>query len=169
MARRAEDLAAGDPGAVDAKGKARLDLGHKDADQLLAELNRPQMPRMLLYAFLIHVLLVAVTSMGYISLCVKHHSLHPRQIIQALEREAAEKKVKEDAAKLAADLAKRAAAAPAQPAAAPAPARDGSSPAKEGAAPAEKKKSKIEQEVEKTSTERPNKPSVSLDSALDLD
>ncbi len=152
-----------------------------DPESLIADLSRPQMFRMLTYALLIHILIILITSVGFISLCVKYHSMHPRQVIRVLDREAAEKKMKEDAAKAAADAVRAAKTATeeagrnAKVNPAPANAAETGAPPAVAAAgassgqPAEKKKSKIEQEVEKTSSERPAKPTVSLDMTPDLE
>jgi len=166
--------------------KGREEKGYVNPELLIADLSKPHMFRMVTYAFLIHIAIILLTSIGFITLCVKYHSMHPRQVIKVLEKEAAEKKMKEDAvkatedamkaAKTATDEAKNAktVAAPANTAAPVAAAATGEQPDKPTAAapaaqPVEKKKSKIEQEVEKTSSERPTKPSVGLDMTPDLE
>lgn len=147
-----------------------------DPEMLIADLNKSHMIRMFMYAILIHVIVTVATSLGFISLCVKHHSLHPRKVIEKIEKEAAEKKAKEDAAKAAEEAAKlaKAAAEDLKKNPKPAvkePAREASAPAEGADAPPanEKKKSKIEQEIEKTSSERPTSPTIGLDITPDLE
>jgi len=151
----------------------RKDKGYVNPELLIADLSKPHMFRMVTYALLIHIAVILLTSIGFISLCVKYHSMRPRQVIKVLEKEEAEKKMKEDAAKVTEDAMKAAKTAAeearkAKTAAVP----ENTAAAAAGAAgeqPVEKKKSKIEQEVEKTSSERPTKPSVGLDITPDLE
>lgn len=174
------DKAVPNASAVSGK-KDRQGTGLADPELLIADLSRPQMFRMLVYALLIHILVIGATSIGFISLCVKYHSMRPRQVVRALEKEATEKKMKEDAAKATEDAIKASKAAAeeankkakANPAPAKAAGTDNQPPPADNGTPSGqpegKKKSKIEQEVEKTSSERPTKPSVGLDMTPDLE
>ena len=174
-----EMVAGNTPNASGSPGrKGRSEAGYVDPESLIADLSRPQMGRMLVYALLIHLFFIAVSSIGFISLCVKHHTLSPRQVISKLDKEAAEKKAKDDAGKAAEEAVKLAKAnaeeatknakakAAASNAATQAAGNDAQPP--QGQA-AEKKKSKTELELEKTSSERPTKPSVGLDLTPDLE
>jgi hypothetical protein len=145
-----------------------------DPEKLIENLSKSHFFRMLVYAVLIHILICVLTSFGFIALCVKYHSLHPREIIKEQEKIAAENKAKEDAAKAAEEASKLAKAAAEDARKNPKPAAK--EPPKEGAGATEggenqpdKKKSKIEQEVEKTSTERPKGSSMGLDITPDLE
>jgi uncharacterized membrane protein len=180
MTRQPKDMA--DKNVPDASGvpgrRSRSENGYVDPESLIADLSKPQMFRMITYAFAIHIAIILVTSIGFISMCVKYHSMRPRQVVKTLEKEAAEKKMKEDAAKASVDAMKSAKAADEDArknAKASPPANAAATQPPAGAAetssekPAEKKKSKIEQEIEKTSSERPTKSSVGLDITPDLE
>ncbi len=148
-----------------------------DPEALLADIARSHLVRMILWSSLIHFVLIGGTSVHFIKLCFDYQTLHPKQVVKQKAREAAEKKVKDDedarvkaAIQQQEDAKKKTAAdkgapgaAKETPAVAPATgaAPDGKEP--------EKKKSKIEQELEKTSSERPKKTSISLDNASDLE
>ncbi len=176
MTRQPKDMS--DKNVPDASGvpgrRSRSENGYVDPESLIADLSKPQMFRMITYALAIHIAIILVTSIGFISMCVKYHSMRPRQVVKTLEKEAVEKKMKEDAAKASVDAMKAAKAADEDArknAKASPPANAAAAGAAEASSekPAEKKKSKIEQEIEKTSSERPTKPTVGLDITPDLE
>ena len=113
MTRQPKDMA--DKNVPDASGvpgrRSRSENGYVDPESLIADLSKPQMFRMIAYAFAIHIAIILVTSIGFISICVKYHSMHPRLVIRTLEKEAVEKKMKDDAAKATVDAMKAAKAA----------------------------------------------------------
>ncbi len=154
---------------------ARRKTYMSDPEKLIENLGKSHFLRMLLYAVLVHMIICVLTSLGFISLCIKYRSMHPREKIK-LEQEkiAAENKAKEDAAKAeeAAKLAKAAAEEAKKnpkPAAKETPKEGAAAPEGVGEAQPEKKKSKIEQEVEKTSSERPTQSKMGLDLTPDLE
>jgi hypothetical protein len=119
----------------------------------------------LLIAVGAHVVLLLISSIGFLRLCAHHGTFDIRPVIRGLEKEkvAAEKKRKDQATidKLKTDKAKAAGAAKKAGGGKP----DGADPgAKPGA-----KKSPVEKRLEEKSNERPVEPTMNLDDALDLE
>ncbi len=118
----------------------------------------------LLIAVGAHVVLLLISSIGFLRLCARHGTLDPGERIREIKDEEAaqEKKRKIEAAqeKLKAERAK--AGKPA----------DGTKPA-DGAKPVAREsgaaKSPVEKRLEEKSKERPVEPTMNLDKALDLE
>lgn len=141
-------------------------------DALMTETTRPRMGRMLAISSIFHVALIGLTSITYLGLCLKHHSLHPKWVIKQILKEEVEKQAAAEATKAAEEAVKKAFAAkkgtPGKESAEPAPGK-GTEPS--SATPAGKasgkepsdKKSGVEKAVSETSKDRPKGSSLKLD------
>lgn len=120
----------------------------------------------LVIALVAHAGLIALTSFGFVKLCIEHGTLDPRATIREIreEQEAKEKQKRIEAAleKRRAEQAKAEEAAKAAKKRAPDDAAP--KPGDEGA-----NKSPVEKRVEETSDERPAEPTMNLDDRLDLE
>jgi hypothetical protein len=127
-----------------------------DADALIAGLAGPPLSKTLTFSVLIHVVVVLITSVHFISLCVKHDTLDPRAAIQETREAERQRQIEaeREAARqrLLAGQAKRQAAAKGK---APAPPAKGEQP-------------KVLRDLGATSPQRPKTPDVGLDE-LDLE
>jgi len=135
---------------------------------LMAEVNRPRMGRMLAISTLFHVALIGLTSITYLSLCVKHKTLHPKWVLKQIQKEETEKQAVADLAKAAEEARKRA-AGKGGAAKKGAGGKETTEPGTESRSGGEaekkagEKKSGIEKAVTETSKERPSGSSVNLD------
>ncbi|MCJ8330354.1 MAG: hypothetical protein HRT89_19840 [Lentisphaeria bacterium] len=121
----------------------------KDPNQLMNGISDTRIAMKLLLSVAFHCVLFLVTSIGFITLCMKHNTMDPRPIVKAIQDKAdAEKKEVEAKAKIA-DAVKNKAKKDAE--------KDGktSSGKKSSAKEGDKNLSKIEQGLKETSKERP--------------
>ena len=134
-------------------------------DDLMADISRSTLGRTLVISIVVHVILLGVTSIGFIGLCLKYDTLYPKRVIAAERVEAKKKAI------LAADKASVPAAGNA--AAAPLPAAGGTtappSPAAAGATPTTTEKSPIEQTLEEVDRNLPKKSNVTFDKVDSLE
>jgi hypothetical protein len=126
-------------------------------DDLMAEISRSTLGRTLIVSLAVHALLIGVTSIGFIGLCVKYNSLHPKVAM------AAEKKAQDLAAAQAGATADQPAGSGAT-ATVPASGSD-ATPTANG----EREKSPIERTVEEVDTNLPTGSSVGFGSVDSLD
>ena len=63
-----------------------------DPDELVAHIGRLSVMKTSLISLVFHVLLIGLTSIGFISLCVKHRTLHPKAVLNRLAEEQREAK-----------------------------------------------------------------------------
>lgn len=124
-------------------------------DELMEDINEFSMTRSLAIAFVAHVAIIGLTSIGFLIECAEYGTMSPTQIV-VLKRE------REEAAKKAAEEAKAAAE------------KDAKGEGKAGAAatatagPAKgkgKRKSGIMETLQESSTDRPEEPDATLDDA----
>ena len=131
-----------------------------DPDELISDLSRLSIAKTSLVSILVHVVLVGLTSIGFIALCVRHDTLHPRAVLKALAekqrqakleaaREAARKKLQAQVDQ----QDKKAKAASKGP----------------EAGKTDKPKSKIEKTLQETSPQRPKASSLNLDNLDELE
>ena len=64
-----------------------------DPDDLMAHIDRASTTKTWVISIVFHVLLIGLTSIGFITLCVKHRTLHPKAVVnrQAEEKREAER------------------------------------------------------------------------------
>jgi len=144
------------------------DAARVKPDALMAEIIRPRMGRMVVISTIFHVLLIGLTSVSYLTLCVKHRTLHPKWVVRQIQKEEAEKQETANVAKAAEEAKKRAAerggAAKKGPGG-----KEGTEPGAESRSggEAEKKagdkKSGVEKAVTETSKDRPTGSSINLE------
>ena len=124
------------------------------SEELMGEIARPVIGKMLVISVGIHLVVLLLTSIHFISQCFEHHTFHPRAMIKAIEQkkreEADEAKRKAAREKSQADRAKKKGAA--QPGTATEPT--------EGEAG---KQPKVIEDLKAKSGERPTTPDVKLD------
>jgi len=130
------------------------------ADELMADIGRPAIGRILLLSLAIHAALLLLTSVRFISLCVEHHTLDPRSAIREIEQQKREQELeaKREAArkKILAERAKKKAGAKAE--------LSPAGPEEKGPPDAEPgEKPKVVKDVEAKSKERPKQSSLTLD------
>ena len=116
-----------------------------ESNILMSDISRFSLTGTLLVSLVVHVVVVGLTSIGFVSLCVKYDSLHPRQVIAQMEKQ----KERESAEATRAAALEKADAG-----------QDGASAKPQGPDGA---KSAIEREIEKTSDERPTDTNVTVD------
>jgi hypothetical protein len=58
-----------------------------DPDELVAHIGRLSITGTSLISAAFHVLLIGLTSIGFISLCVRHRTLHPKAVLNRLAEE----------------------------------------------------------------------------------
>jgi hypothetical protein len=119
-------------------------------DDLMADITKSTLSRTLMISLAVHVVVIGLTSIHFMGLCVKYHSLHPYDIIRE-EKIAAEEKARQEA--LAAKQQAGKAASEAGTPETGAPDESGTS----------EEKSPIEKELEAVSDERPTEAVVSFD------
>jgi len=145
--------------AADATGVAR-------AEELMAHIARPAIGRMLLISVVIHIALLLLTSVRFISLCFEHHTLHPSVVLKQIEQDKREKELE---AKREAARQRILAAKKQKEAGTKAP----GTATKAGTAPSTgdqtSTKPKVIQDIEAKSNERPAKSDVSLDGMDELE
>jgi uncharacterized protein YqfA (UPF0365 family) len=138
-------------------------------EELMDDISQSTMGKTMAMSIVLHLLVIGLTSIGFIRLCNQYKTLHPRWEIQRVQREEAEKKAAADAAKAEAEAIARSQEIKAQMAAAAAKATTAGDDQTPGeAAGAEPRLSKIEQTIRETSDERPQAPTVSLDNVDEL-
>ena len=124
-----------------------------EPDELIADISRPSLGRELLISIGIHAVVLLITSIGFIALCFRHHTLDPRAAINAIEQakrdQELEAKREAARAKILAAQAQRKAGETKTGTAAP--------PDKDGAKP------KILETIHEKSSKRPASSNVSLD------
>lgn len=138
-----------------------------DPDRVMASLQGTGVGRPLAVAAVVHVVVILITSIGYLQLCARYGSLYPKPLMaeEARQAEAAAKAEKraESAPRETGGPAAGVEEAGGAPAAAPAPESE-PAPAEGGQG-----ESAIEQELQETSGERPGASDMSLDKVLDLE
>lgn len=152
----------GDPSAQASENGSQDDEALR-ADELMADIARPAIGKMLLISAGVHLLVLLLTSIRFISLCIEHHTMNPRAVITAIKQEQHEKELeaKREAARekiLAARKKKKA--------------DTEKGPRGEEAQPkadAGKDKPKVIRDIEAKSKERPAKSDVTLDELKDLE
>jgi len=144
-----------------------------EPDRLMERMERASVWPQVAVSVLVHLFIIALTSIGFLQLASRYGTLDPRSIAAARAREA----------EAAEETAEAEAAAPGAPAAAEAPAAGGDvgdaasdtpeagdAPAGEGEAASDGDgRSAIEQTLEETSSERPTESELGLDRVLDLE
>jgi len=124
---------------------------------LMQDVSKSTLGRTIPIAIAVHLVIIALTSIGYIGLCIKHKTWFPKDKVRQIARQE-DAKEKEEAQKLAVAAAK---AREKERAAASAPADrrpTGSRPAM----------SPVERRISEVSTSRPAGPTINLDAELDL-
>jgi hypothetical protein len=164
--------AAASEGAVEPAG-GNAETLQVDPERLMVEVNRPRLARMVTISTVLHVLLIGLTSLGFLGLCLKYKTFHPKWEVRRIQKEEADKKAAVEAEKALAEAKRRTAANKAQEAATPkkeatepgkaTPPDTASGTAAPAALKADKPKTKIERDLEEKSNERPVRPSVTLD------
>ncbi len=141
-------------------------------DHLMSGVSKSIITKALIFSVVAHVLVIGLTSIGFVRLCLKYKSLHPKILMKAEEdqaREAELEKARQEKFEAGAKAAQ--AAKPAEGAAA-APAADGATPPADGTAPAaggaEAPKTPIEKAIEEVSHEKPEAPAANFDDVDNL-
>jgi hypothetical protein len=132
-------------------------------DDLMAEISRSTLGRTVVISIVVHVLVLGVTSIGFIGLCLKYDTLHPKQAMLAEVK--AQKKAAAEAADKPAPAAGGAATQPVPAAGSTAtttPAATATTPTADGKTP-------IEQTLEEVDRNLPKKSNVTFDKVDSLE
>ena len=150
-------------GQVDA---ASVDGAPVDTAPLLEDVSRGNLAGLLVVAFVIHVVVIGISSVSHVALCCKYGTFWPKPIMKREREEEEKRKLEAKQAEQERVLAEQ------QRKAEPAKeskAEPGGKAEEKSEGKAGKPKSKVEKALEEKSNERPKEPTIQLESPNSLE